>query len=435
MNGRRRKLLLGGGFLFVLLALAGFLVAKQPAGGKPSRTLADGRVITLEKVSYGLTHQWAGGLKERVANWLPYRVGRLIGIRGGGGSISFGKPGMVLWVSCYDPAQRKYVAGSWGGVEAVDEHGCVFRSGGWGTTGSGDFVAICLNVANHPRRQKEFKVRLLDQNEKAVAEFAVENPGWKATPEWTPDRLPCTKTNGDLTATLIRVSAPAKPEIEIRQNGKPAGDWMVKEVEWEDAGGNESAKLCRYEPAWKARAALFRKPESEFGAEEVWTLKNLKVLGSGETTPLGLSGQAGGMTLQVIAAGGPGRYETSNGVFVSNTPWKEGMTEGMSTSSGPSANGQEYVTVQRFGSASFFVLLKASGWAAHRRLFLRVRDDQGRVTTSDQFNGGNDSYVYRFQVAPDAKVIDVDFIVQTGRQFDFLVKPPAPEKTGAAKIK
>jgi hypothetical protein len=420
--GRKLGLLVLCGLLVITVTI---FLALGSSKIKPSWKLQDGSLVYLEDVTYGTTHSLRRGWRDNLLDRLPRSVAKFFGGANSGGTMSFGGPCLAVWISRYHPAKGLFVSGNWT-IESFDEHGCVYRSGGWGTLGTDAHPVNCISLMSFPRHLKSFRCRLLAQDGSVAADFPIQNPAWAPAPKWEPEPLPAFRTNGDLVVKLLGTKMTLSPAIEVFQNGKPAPQWFIRDSGFEDSSGNQSPSLCRFQPAWKMKLILFRKPESHFSEDELYTLKDLTLPNPGEYFPMRLKAGTTNSAFEILALGGPGQYKISNDVCIAHSPGNTNAIPSISTSS--SSDGRTSIIQQEYSSRSYFVRLRNVGWKARQRLFLRVTDDQRRVTTSSDWSSGNNLCFYKFEVAPDAKTADIDFIVQTGREFEFLVKPEPPLK-------
>ncbi len=103
-----------------------------------------------------------------------------------------------------------------------------------------------------PRRAKNLRLKLLTQRGK-IAEFKIPNPAFQIYPQWQPQTLPATVTNGNLEVSLTRfetwnpgAATYSEPNIypktvcrfAIAENGSPTVDWRATSFELFDATGN-----------------------------------------------------------------------------------------------------------------------------------------------------------------------------------------------------
>jgi hypothetical protein len=113
-----------------------------------------------------------------------------------------------------------------------------------------------------PRRQAKFTLRFYDITAALLGSLKVRNPFPRAFPQWTPEPLPVTHSNGPLTATLVSVTNLANGNLAVQLDATNSSPhWGVPGLEvhaagelrreWSDATGNLGTPLPADEPAWK----------------------------------------------------------------------------------------------------------------------------------------------------------------------------------------
>jgi len=178
----------------------------------------------------------------------------------------------------------------------------------------GDEV-VGIRLDAFPRHAGKFYLRVQEwnpQNGRQTVKngFVISNPARGSGPTWSPDSLPITQEDDDLSVTLTRLEFGAKgpymrnsdaPDdpmnkgvlaaFQIQQNGKTATNWQPAQVETSDATGNHITGWCNShwendeeqtfyqwglwpdEPAWKLRVEFSR--TSGFNDGELWTVENI----------------------------------------------------------------------------------------------------------------------------------------------------------------
>ena len=264
-------------------------------------TMSDGSKLTLLAVQYGKKHA-------------PPNVKMPAGARARrGNSFTTTNDTLVVWV------RQEYDSKQWHNFQyfAYDQVGaaCVganFSSNSGNRQGN-EVVGIRLD--SFPRRQGKFLLRVQEQSntgqEMADQKFVIRNPVRGSFSSWTPDSLPNTQEDDDLSVTLTKLVAGAampyqrnnddaddamnkgvQATFQVQRNGKPVTDWEPVSVETSDAtgnhvsgwmagnnwNGNDDVATYQYglwpdEPAWKVRLEFSQK--SDFSAEELWSVQNI----------------------------------------------------------------------------------------------------------------------------------------------------------------
>ena len=429
-------------------------LAIRDAGAQRAVLLRDGTIIYFERVLGGTNaiymdrvwQKWAKKIfpKESEA-WIspgfPYKTSR-----------SKNKDALIINLVCKD---SNYDEG-WEEVDAIDDNGFVYVNG-CQNTGQ-------MEIDLFPRRQKKFQLRLYRTKffSEDYVEFTVPNPLWQEKfPEWQPESLPTTKTNGPVSVTILGLKTnsteigqpPFAPrwraELQIESSDGVWGSqpmlWLTNEFPnsllaechqafgWlSDATGNHGDYLSPKENAWKYRLRLFHCARS-LASNEVWTIPNIVVPQILSLKRFyNLSGEINGSKLYVPAICGPGTLVISNGVdFRIQAP--------VSNSPGNSGGGFSYgddsmrYTLAWRGFDTPFVVVDTSDLGEGATLQLQVVDQTGKVwqtTTGEHFDNYSDSIrgwmtrkVFRIR-APVGETVNLRFFLIRGRDFEFTIKPP-----------
>src|SRR5919108_5136666 len=188
------RLMKGKFFAMVALLLggaSGWFLFFRPE--KPSVTLGDGTILTLEKVNYGqkqnfVLNPWRYRLQKVIDHlpaWLSRKLPRVYGwpASWGGGQLPLpNDDALYVWLTRRDPHSGHNVDTDVHWAEIVDEHGCPFIAAhiggmtyhrGQGVKG---YEVGCVAFQAFPRRQKQFRLRLYDRLKKLLGELTVSNP-------------------------------------------------------------------------------------------------------------------------------------------------------------------------------------------------------------------------------------------------------------------
>lgn len=240
---------------------------------------------------------------------------------------------LVIWQNQGKLADQQGSATSLN-LELVGDHGESLRApvlGLLGYSSEGQFRAG-YEVTTFPRRGRLVRIRFLDPGPdgKPRPELIVPNPASGRYPVWTPDPLPAHGSIGALQVRLKRFETGVAGtdenggrtldtvvELHIQERGKLAGrGWAVESVALTDATGNRwendyngiSSKhgrvlvtmgplLLPEEAAYRVEVELAR--TSGFAADEVWTLRDLKMSGHKQVATLSRSQELPGGTLEL----------------------------------------------------------------------------------------------------------------------------------------
>jgi TolB protein len=483
-------LIFGGGTAAVLLfaCFAALMVAfneDEPAPlGLASVKLPDGRLLVLEDVTFGTSHNFNIEMRPPGFSFLPFTQNRPLAESTQGEKL-------MLWLSCRDPVSLRHRDFDWWlRCVAVDEHGEEIEdqnpglnglspnggSSSYGGTrpmqlggpGSGQQYEYIIAHSSLPRvrhQGKTFQLRVYDQHDQVVAELDVPDPSLDVKgqpPNWTPDPYPAVATVDDLTVTLTGLSARVnvweengrdreyiqiEPQIAITRNGEPAPAWSPRDQQFFDALGNESGSynfsLSPHEAAWKVQLRLFREVTAAFTPDEIWTTPPLEIPDKDQALHDRQSKTLGGVSIEVAALGGPGvvkyadigpaRHSGSYSgsfdqhQFEIDTDWNYGP--------GGGSGGGSSTTVT---CDLPHVAARIAGNTPEDDVRLLAADDQAREVKVHGPYINTDVHFWFLETAADAKSVELKFIAQKGKSVEFLVAPPeikhAPQRLPTEEV-
>lgn len=276
-------------------------------------------------------------------------------------------------------------------------------------------------------------------------QFVVANPGPRSFPDWQPDPVPNTQSDGDLTVTLTHFGA-SSPDfffgnnantspkdlrrrgVEVAlhtvQNGNVVTNWQPVRIETSDATGNKIPNmgwsnrrdenddalmdyqwgLWPNEKAWKIRVEMSR--TSGFSNDETWTVANVPVQKGDWQDVWNYGSQPGRRPPPSFAE------TTLNGYHLKIFP----VTE---------LSGQNFGPGQKM--AAFRVALDHALPDGYRLTLLAATDDQGRKESSPGWQSGGGAaegnYIFQMQNFHDAKTLNLTIALHQSRFVEFLVKP------------
>lgn len=442
------KLKIAGAVGAALLVVGGTaLMFPLTHGNQPrSRTLSDGSTFTITHLDMAsqVTYRYQAPLniwQTTATKLLPDSVlPRFMKVRSTGSMGLSSVDGVeTLFVGTAHEDRPSNARIDIGRVQVEGEDGSLFDGVfAAGTIGfmSEKFQAWRLHA--FPRRGRNLTLRFFYADPAGhwakAAEMAVPNPVTGPFPNWKPDRLPITRTNGDLVVSLVEFESgvPQKSgddsvskfwrglpgthcAFTLQQAGKAVPPWAVRSLQVSDATGNQWSQsdlvswadsegspllhtsmigaLWASEPAWNLRLELSR--TNDFIADELITFSNLPAPKPGESVELHESRFVNEVSVDVAAIGAvdaelPSRYK-----------W--------------------LVNKGRMNLA-----VSALGDMERKRVSLvAVRDDQGRAVPFDDERGLHDrsELVFGFQAEPDARSLSVTFAVHDSRFVVFRAKP------------
>ncbi len=291
-------------------------------------------------------------------------------------------------------------------------------------------------VSAFPRRSERIGLRFLRRPVGATEwetewEFRVANPAFRHYPQWEPEAIPATKSDGDLSVTLngltaglkLRMTSPESSDVVMEVPGvqavlKLAGGqagqiWQAKSVEILDATGNKwtpystmtfvkdvgdgeeftfGGSLWPGEAAWKLRVEFSR--TAGFDRDELWTVRGIAVPKAKEMIKLADSTTRGESKLQLVAITGTKAKQPGDMEWIA-----EGGLVNISIRTTPKPEGERVSLVE-------------------------ATDDRGRrveVRPGPDWNSGNN--VFGLVVPEGAKTVDCSFVLHKSRFVEFLAKP------------
>jgi hypothetical protein len=329
-----------------------------------------------------------------------------------------------------------------------------------------DVRGIMFNA--YPRWDSTLIVRVSGSQPGDGREFVITNPVPKSFPQWTPETLPNTQSDGDLEVTLTKliVGASAPPEpfsgllrddslkkvvrlaFDVRQNGQSVTNWRAVNVETTDGTGNSirtllnpyynngqsegyyyHAALWPNEPAWKIRVEF--SCTSGFSNDDVWVVTNVPVrLGSQQDDEAifnSLVNNSGETTAAFADT-------TINGVRLNLFPAVLYTNQEQPTTNQFVFQNQDDGKIVSF-SLKAVPNLESEGMKV---TLVKVTDDQNRELQNPRSShptsrigglGRGGSYQYKFSSPRDASALNITLALHKDRFVTFTVKP---EKATAA---
>ena len=430
MKSPRRVWTLIAVLAVVIVAVAVWSLASLRPPVRSATRLADGTLLTLEDVTYGREHALVkgAGWQKALAKLFPPLKERLVIEYSR--TLSQHPEAVTFWV-----VRTGAPAGSYWDVRgaALDEHGCETEPTGGVTNSDGpgrEVHGFTLNV--FPRRSRTVGVRVYQRDPQSnrwrrLAEYSVPNPYRRSYPTWSPEPVPATKPNGDLSVTLTRLvtgagpgTPPRKPQpgeeiwsnarFRVVQNGKPSTDWQPREVEVSDATGNRftssantygqdgdsrgsmhlgwRGSLWPDEPAWKLRFEFSRR--AGFAPDELWTLNGLVLPQKGKTLKVAQRAVRQGLPVELVA-----------------------LSRGGAPPDGFSS----------FSEGAGVHLSAPSVRPGTRITLVRVTDERGRPVKQGGSGWGGGQFSFGLEPPADAKRLNLTFAIHKSRYVEFLAAP------------
>jgi hypothetical protein len=380
----------------------------------PSATTADGRRVTIEKVTFGTHHRFIHG-KWWVRLLRPIR-GKAWAAQRGAYETRFtnATPALMVWTR-WEGIDKSHPVG----IEAtlVDGPGnesevIVYRwFDGPPTYGNPPGTAayrVAWIFNSHPRRSETLRLRVYDRDKRYILTQAVEiaffNPKRVRRPSEWPGREPplVITTNGvqfALTSAQETSNALWRLNFVVRTNGVIDPSWLAGGVTASSASGNLlvtrsnlptatatnitfhlRGALWPEEPMWRFGVEFVR--TADFRPAELWTLTNLAI-------------PARNMPLQ----------------FTTNLPTLAGHPLQFKLESIPRAPPSPYRPRGIRRNANLYVHFEAPD---RHLLLVEGTDDQGRRIESEVFPGAPRlHYFFGLEIPPGAQSLDLTFAIRS----------------------
>ena len=404
--------------------------------------LSDGTTLRLLGISIGTNsftterpwHKYA----RRV---LPTRYQHLIPLPVSG-DCGF-KDAVTYWFEILDKTGRVTIP-NWRHAEIVTDDGEILHA----DTGPNCGMPYSVNLECLPRRERSFRYRIYNWDDEMLGEIRLSNPFRGPFPEWKPDPLPVTRTNGELSATLkslrkvIEVVQPGKtnitfrPDIEFSWNGQLTADWETGPCFVYDATGNYMREfqpnLPRSEKVWRWRVWMQHRMDAPVPPEARYEIANLPVPRAGSWTVLNVNTNVQGVNFWIGAWAGPSAMTFSNNHFfnVALPPTTNDWQKlGWGRHSGA------FFTTNVIQQPTLIASIRGFGIPLGPRIVFR--DQNGRVLPM-QYHGGQfsmgivktaadyfDVQFYRPELDKSVESVSIEVTVHPRREMSFFIAPPA----------
>ncbi len=334
--------------LAALLALSLLWTLNRQPPPLPSVTLAHGGpTVRVAAVTTGTNHlhgPWLGRALASSTRLQPLAE-RLFGPRARASRASTLQPSVMLWLEPVTPTPGPTLGRSWRAFLA-DETGFLSGPDAHLSLWTAQPVTFTVVPRRSPTLNLWFFEDLPDGTKLKAGQLTVPNPWFDTYPQWTPDPLPATRTNGPLVATLnafttghnhhsYTKSTPGggvtigwgtnRQDGESRSvlqghfvtPGAPTERWVIAAASLADATGNTltnhslgwtrsgattaftlSPSLWPGEHAWRLQLQLKR--EAGLPPEHLFVLRHLPLPPLHTTNSLDLHTNLHGLTLDLL---------------------------------------------------------------------------------------------------------------------------------------
>ena len=356
------------------------------------------------------------------------------------GSCSSGTNSFTVYLRVTDPSGAPINAVPWSNYLTEDEAGFRYQKVGancsFGGVPGQKLYGVILRA--FPRRERNFLLHLTGPQGATLATLQIPNPLPGPFPEWTPELLPITRTNGP-----VRLKLESLTESGTKDWRRVSAQWHLESddqrwtnaragyVTFQDASGNQGSILSPREKAWQLSTRVHRERAQDFLPTERLVLTNLAVPDSGEFVEMGHRASVSGTIVFVRGIGGVGSLYVTNGTTWVMQPAQSGQSGHGSTSDGKTS-------VEYWHIPSPFIFVEMSNVGADDDVRFQLADANGREIKLEAqgYNTSNNRRVYveRIQPSEVARPMNLEIIVSRPLEFEFTIDPKKIQSTkGATK--
>lgn len=449
-SGSFKKLLWLASFviLVLLIALTILVMNSKPSGPLARMELADGRILQIEGVTYGIRHRIGHRsiIVDRFWPWLPNAIRSKLEPRTPENTIELERPGLVVWVNAIDPDSGTNVDCQGIRTEFVDEHGDLFGAETSHWFGGRSFWRVGHVFYSYPRAKEllTFCVTPWKKDKNRPVTAQIPNPYVAPRAAWSGKPSPQTNFAGPLEIILASLNARTneakywqtpstyfEPVWELRQDGLPARGWSEPEWSAEDPTGNRGQYLGRHQSVLRFSVMVYPLATNTAAAASVVALPRVDLSILTNQTVWNSKLSIG--TNEIVALGvcPAGTYTFTGGNFDPTGP-RMGAVVGGAPSGWTSQT--KRVTPMKLQiwrghyTPTPTIYVRASELKDPNRLALRLRDDAGQMwTAKSEPQGDNPDGVHAFlmELPPEVTQVVPELILLKPVQAQFVVQTPA----------
>lgn len=251
---------------------------------------------------------------------------------------------------------------------------------------------------------------------------------------WSPDPLPATQSDGDVSVTLTGVDFRQEshqpgmtvlPQLKFEHRGQPSVTWGSICRLKDPAGNSVDSWNCDLPPgesAWKLTLSASQLPNGRFQADERLILPAKSLAPDGQLKMLSESYDINGLSVSLIGLGGQG--PVSFELPGSRNQYETAEFEQGQMNHGWSTNCQANRCKVSFSTGCPFLITRRSKSDSSRVMQLLIRDQNGKSLSSFLTSTIDQLSFHFFELKPETESIELEFIVQKERHFEFIITPP-----------
>ncbi|MCL5096955.1 MAG: hypothetical protein M1608_05400 [Candidatus Omnitrophica bacterium] len=418
-----------------------------PARPLARMTLADGRILIVEGVTFGTRHRMGprSDFFERFGNWIPQPLRDQFAPRIPESKFQTKQPALVVWVEAVDPATGTNMDCQGIRLEFANRRGDLFGAGDSHWFGGAGFWRMGHVFYSFPRDEEKLTFCATPWRTNQTQRCILENPHRSTAVTWAGGSLPQARKAGGLEIFLAGLEARTnelakqpwitpcrywEPRWVLSQNGKPAVGWTKPEWIAEDPVGNRGQHLGIHQPVLRFSVTVF--PDAT-NANAV----NLIATSPPVSLPLAndiwwhatfSSGTKGNCLMGICP---PGTRVFSGGNLTRSLPVVMGVAGGAPSGWTLRSQRTSPVTVTEWHnhySDKVTIYVHSDGAVGPERFAVRLRDSEGRlwVATPEPQGHRGDIHIHAFlvDVGPEVTNFVAELVSLKPVQAQFLVRTP-----------
>ena len=403
--------------------------------------LGDGRILRVEKISYGRDHHVGrrSVVIRMLGPWLPTSVKTFFEPPVPPNEIVSTEDELVVWVNAVKPDTKEHVDCQGIKLDFIGDDGTVYGKSQAFWFGGVKFWRVGHAFQAFPRNTRTLRLRVTTWKEGHSVEMLLPNPAFSEGEAWTGKPLPARQRVREAEIVLSGLAATtneatywesASPywtsEFEIWWNGVPqTNGW---DLEWtaEDRFGNRGQRLGLTEPALRFKAS-FHPSSTNLSGPVVLTNLPLAEIPSGSNLWWNASVPVNENTATILGLFPPGVHTFRDGEHLTNPPVKFKAVGGGAPSGWVSRSRRVTPSRQETFHGHYtdvpVIYVRASNPDSKDRLGLRLHDDQGRVFLAEPEPQGTPFGIipFLFRMPPEAKPVRAELLFLPAFDAEFLV--------------
>lgn len=430
----------GAGVLLAVLVI----LAIRGTAEQQQVPLSDGRLLTIEAVTFGTNHVvgWNDWWLVPLRKILPNSVVQILTPTKGQSRQSTDRPALVVWVHARD-ATGKYVDCQGVRASFIDEQGDVYPAN---TAAHGAF-ANGFNREAHifyvfPRRSALLKLQLSPFRSVAASTVLIPNPGRNNVAlNWTAEAIPATRRVDDIDFTLASLAIHTnggprdwwspqslhwEPAFRVEQSGTNATSWELPEWGAEDVTGNRGKTLGLHERLQRLRATAYPKPDAVTANARRWQLPLVRLPATTAGVQWNSNRLVRDFSITVIGLFPAGSYTFSDGQLT-NLPGRVSSMNGW-TGMGRQVFPGRWQWWSTHGATNYtaFVRLPPRGTDQRVAVGLTYKEgEKGLRTTWGRSDAGNGVTAFVFTGLPgEVQQVQMEVVLLEALHAEFVVRPP-----------